>query len=382
MLHTDSNATRALTTSGKRLALRGAACAIATLVVAVGALACRSNPPAAPKITPAAVVNQPVVQPQPQAATHYPFDGDAAYASIKKQCDFGPRVIGTQAHEKCLAYLLDEMRKYADETFTQKFNFLTSTQRLPNTNVVGVFYAAGSTKPSTHPILLMAHWDTRPIADGPYSAESKRGVAFRFSGGNWTPTAPIPGADDAGSGVAILIEMAKQFKAHKPPVGVVMLLDDGEDYGDFEANGNAGEGVELGARYFAQHYKETPAFGQPAYGILLDMVGASNAFFPRESISQERARVANDKVFGAAEALGYGSIFPSNRTQAVGDDHVSVNDAGIPTIDIIHPLPFGEYLETGYTYWHTTQDTPDKCSAKTLKIVGEVVESVIYSETP
>jgi len=328
------------------------------------------------------VVVNPAPAKQPAPPTHYSFDGEEAFSCLKKQCDFGPRLIGTAQHEKCLAYLLAEMRKYADVTLTQKFTYKAGSSRLPNTNVIGVFYPAGSNKPSTHPILLLAHWDTRPIADGPFSAETKRGVAFRFSNGIWNPQTPILGADDAASGVAVLIQLAKMFKEHKPPTGVVILLDDGEDYGDFEADGNQGDGVELGARYFAQHYKETPEFGQPAFGILLDMVGGKDAFFPRELISQERARVANDKVFGAAAALGYGDAFPTNKTQSVGDDHVSINDAGIPTIDIIHPLPFGEYQQSGYVYWHTTQDTVDKCSARSLKIVGEVVASVVYSETP
>lgn len=338
----------------------------------------------APPVVQQAVVTTPVVSTQTERASITPdkFDGEAAFAALQKQCDFGVRPIGSAAHEKCLAYLLEEMRKYADVTLTQKFNYKAGSARLPNTNVVGVFYPAGSTKPSKHPILLMAHWDTRPIADGPFSAESKRGVTFRFYSGVWHPTAPIMGADDAASGVAVLLELAKIFHKTKPAAGVIILLDDGEDYGDFQGPSGGGDGVELGAKYFAEHYKETPEYGQPTFGILLDMVGAKNAFFPREGISDERARQYNDKVFGAAEALGYGQMFPNDKTQSVGDDHVSINDAGIPTIDIIHPLPFNPYAESGYIYWHTTQDTPDKCSAKTLKAVGDVVSAVIYSEAP
>lgn len=313
------------------------------------------------------------------------FDGEAAYALLKKQCDYGPRPIGSTAHEKCLAFLLEEMRKYADDTITQKFDYKAGSVKLPNTNVIGIFYPAGSKKPSDHPILLMAHWDTRPIADGPFSAETKHGVVFRFNNGTWRPQAPIMGASDAASGVAVLLQLAKMFKANPPQAGVIMLLDDGEDYGDFQADGNKGDGVELGARYFAEHYKDDQyknQFGQPIFGILLDMVGASNAFFPREEISDKYALMYNDKVYSKASELGYGKMFPRDKTQSVGDDHVSVNEAGIPTIDLIHPLPFLDYEQSGYTYWHTLQDTPDKCSAKTLKAVGDVVGGVVYSEAP
>ena len=355
-------------------------------LLGIGSAGCHSQPPVAPTgpAQPVAEVQAAIKQqpPAPPSLEIPKFDGDAAYASLKKQCDFGVRPIGSQAHEKCLAYLLAEMRKYADETITQKFDYKCADGRLPNTNVIGIIYPAGSNKPSPHPVLLMAHWDTRPIADGPFSAETKAGTQFRFASGVWRPKSPIMGADDAASGVAVLLELAKMFHKNKPRTGVILLLDDGEDYGDFRANNDSGEGVELGARYFAEHYKENPTFGQPAFGILLDMVGATNAFFPRETISDQNAKRVNDRVYSIARDLGYGAQFPEDKKQSVGDDHVSINEHGIPTIDLIHPLPFYPYDKNGYIYWHTTQDTADKCSAQTLKMVGEVVAKTVYLEEP
>jgi Zn-dependent M28 family amino/carboxypeptidase len=228
----------------------------------------------------------------------------------------------------------------------------------------------------------MTHWDTRPIADGPFSSATQSGVTFRYGSSGWKPLSPIMGANDAASGTAVVLELARLFKQKRPPVGVLLLLDDGEDYGDFTASNNQGDGVELGARYFAKTYRKEPAFGQPIYGILLDMVGAKNAFFVPEALSESRAPNVNRRVFHIGQALGYGDVFRMDGSQSVGDDHVSVNDAGIPTIDIIHPLPYNEYAADGYRYWHTLEDTADKCSATTLKAVGDTIAETIYREAP
>jgi glutaminyl-peptide cyclotransferase len=309
-----------------------------------------------------------------QGVAHEAFDGDRAYEILKKQCDFGVRPLGTEAHEKTKDYLIDEMKKYADSTVTQKFTY----HGLPVTNIIGIFNPAGSDKPSAHPILLMAHWDTRPIADGPYS--DKRDLGYKYGPQGWKPTAPIMGADDGASGIAVLLEMARLFHKQKPDVGVVILLDDGEDYGDFTANGGKGEGVELGSRYFAIHFKETPAFGNPFYGILLDMVGGKGATFPREIQSYSAAPEVCEKVYGAAKRLKYDAVFPWDQEQDINDDHIALIAAGIKMIDLIHPLPSGSNDSVAYHYWHTQQDTADKCSPKTLKIVGDVVTDVLYRE--
>lgn len=305
------------------------------------------------------------------------FDGERAYQQLKKQCDFGPRYLGTKAHEELRDYLVKEMKKYADETITQEFKY----RGMPVTNVVGVFYPAGAKQPAKSPVLLMAHWDTRPIADGPYSTALRQG-AFEYGPKGWNRLAPILGANDGASGVAVLLELARLFKEKHPPVGVLLLLDDGEDYGDFRANNGDGEGVVLGAIYFAKHFQDNKVFGKPAYGILLDMIGGKNLILPREEASQQYAASANDKVFGVAQSLGYDMTFRANETQSVDDDHIPLNRAGIPTIDLICPLPMGSYETTGYRYWHTLEDTADKCSAESLKMVGETMAEVLYREQP
>lgn len=304
------------------------------------------------------------------------FDGDRAFAYLKKQCDFGPRYLGSEGHEKCRDYFVAEMKKYADEVVTQDFKY----RNMPVSNVIGVFHPAGETKPSASPIILLAHWDTRPIADGPNSPESRKAPAYRYGPNGWNRINPILGANDGASGAAVLLELARLFKEQKPTVGVLLMFVDGEDYGDFRANNSEGEGVFLGSRYFAANFRKNKSLGQPVYGILLDMVGGKNLIIPREMESQNYAPGTNEKVFSTAQRLGYGDIFRFHETQQVEDDHIPLNNAGIPTIDLIHPLPFSPYERTGYYYWHTLKDTPENCSAKSLKVVGEVLTEVIYSE--
>ncbi len=304
------------------------------------------------------------------------FDGQAAFVHLKKQCDFGPRVVGSTGHEKCADYLSAEMKKYADEIVVQE----TTYRGMPVKNIIGVFYPAGSKTPSANPVLIFSHWDTRPIADGPFSTVVRSGVPYRFGAKGWNRTNPIPGASDGASGGAILLELAKMFKQQKPNVGVLLMFVDGEDYGDFTAKDHQGDGVFLGSRYFAKNYQKNKALGQPAYGILLDMVGAKNLILPREATSDQFARQVNDRIYGAAQKLGYGSVFLANEAQNVEDDHVPLNQEGIPTVDLIHPLPFGNYERTGLVQWHTLQDSPENCSPKSLQTVGETLAEVIYYE--
>ena len=303
------------------------------------------------------------------------FDGDLAFKSLEKQCGFGYRYLGTPGHKKCLEYLETEMKKYADKTILQEGKY----RDLPFTNVIGVFYPEGKQAPAKLPVLIVSHWDTRPVADGPNSPAAAGG--FRFGEKGWNRLAPILGANDGASGVAVILELARLLKEQRAKTGVILVLVDGEDYGDFRGNNGEGDGVLLGSTLFAQKYKTYPEIGQPAYGILLDMIGGKNLVIPKEENSQQFAAAANEKVFGTAQALGYGEVFRFNETQSVEDDHIPLNRAGIPTIDLIHPLPYGDYALRGYFFWHTQSDVPSKCSAKSLKIVGETVAETLYRET-
>ncbi len=269
------------------------------------------------------------------------FDGERAYEYLKAQCAFGPRVPGTDAHRKCRDYLIAELKKSADRVVTQDFAF----RQLPMTNVIGLF-----NEKAKRQVLLCAHWDCRPYADEEIDPVKRR--------------RPVMGANDGASGVAVLLELASMFKAQQPAVGIVIVLFDGEDYGDFRRDW----GVFLGSRHFAKRMK---SLCSPAYGILLDMIGDRDLRIYREGVSQQRAPRINDLVFGIARELGHSRQFVDRVEYTVSDDHVAINDAGVPCIDLI---------DFDYASWHTVDDTPDKCSAASLKVVGETVAEVVYRE--
>ncbi len=282
--------------------------------------------------------------PPPAPIVRSSFDGADAYKMLQAQCDLGVRPPGSAAHDKCRAYILKQLTPYVDKVDTQDFPYYDSDRKvkLALTNIIGVINPSAKKK-----VLLFTHWDTRPTADQDLEHKDR----------------PIIGADDGASGTAALLELARVFHAKRPDVGVVLLFVDGEDWGPGENR------MYLGSIYFAAN----PGLYKPDYAILLDMIGAKGVPFYREQYSQERHPDINDKVWNAAKALGYGAQFPDTAKYAIGDDHLPFNNAGIPAIDIIG---------WEYPYWHTLQDTADKCSAQSLKAVGDVMAKVIYDEKP
>jgi glutaminyl-peptide cyclotransferase len=278
-------------------------------------------------------------------AVHSSFDGSAAFAMLQAQCDLGVRPPGSAAHEKCKAYILSQLTPFADKVTTQTFLYHDSDRHvtLHLTNIIGVINPNAKKK-----ICLFTHWDTRPTADQDLDHKDK----------------PIMGADDGASGTATLLELARVFHAKRPTVGVVLLFVDGEDWGPGENR------MYLGSIFFAQN----PGIYKPDYAILLDMIGQKNLVVKREFYSQQVHPELNDKVWNAAQALGYSQEFPPdpNALQGpIGDDHQPFNNAGIPAIDLI---------DFDYPYWHTLQDTPDKCSPQSLKVIGDVMAKVVDDE--
>ena len=273
------------------------------------------------------------------------FDGKQAFVYLTTQTDFGPRVPNSPAHEKCLAYLQIELQKYADAVNLQSFNqqgYNGVTLNL--TNIIASFNLK-----ATNRILLTAHWDSRPRADQDTDPKKQN--------------LPVQGANDGASGVAILMEIGRLLKLTPSSAGVDIVLTDGEDYGKEGDNAR----YLLGARYFA---KNLPPGFHPAFGILLDMVGDRDLSISKEPNSMHSAPDIVDLVWSTAHELGVYQ-FSNNVQFGVMDDHLPLNDAGIKTIDLI---------DFDYPYWHTTEDTPDKCSAESLEAVGKVLVNVIYRQ--
>jgi Zn-dependent M28 family amino/carboxypeptidase len=290
------------------------------------------------------------------------FNADSAYAYVKAQLDFGPRVPNTPAHAKCAAYLEGKLKSFIPDVIVQPGKVRAYDGTLLNfKNIIATWKPQAPNR-----ILLCAHWDSRPFADhDPDPANHRK---------------PVDGANDGASGVGVLLEVARVLSQSNPEIGIDIVLFDVEDYGppqDHQTGKNTENDWGLGSQYWARnpHVKGYSA----RYGILLDMVGAPGATFLMEGISMEYAGDIVKKVWGAAARAGYSSYFLNEPGPYITDDHLYVNRImGLPTIDIIH---LDKNSETGfYPYWHTTGDTMDKIDRATLKAVGQTLLTVIFEE--
>ena len=277
------------------------------------------------------------------------FDGASAYELVKRQVDFGPRVPGTEGHRAMAQWLQEYLTERSDTLIVQRFTHVSvEGDTLPLFNFLARFRVPGS-----EPILLLAHWDTRPTSD------SASDPADRDK--------PVPGANDGASGTAVLLELADMMKREAAPRSVDILLVDGEDYGDF----GVGLDVFLGSRYFAANQPDGYA---PEFGVLLDMVGDRTLDIYVEGNSNRMAPEVVDRVWSIAQRLGFSDVFHREQRHTINDDHMPLNEAGIPTINVID----FDYPVAGNAYWHTPEDTPDKVSASSLGVVGAVMTRLIY----
>ena len=277
------------------------------------------------------------------------FDGQAALTLTQQQCDFGPRVPGTQAHAKCADWLMATLKDACDTVIMQTGTVQTATEgSLGIKNIIGIINPDASQR-----LLLLAHWDCRPWADNDPDEGNHR--------------KPVMGANDGASGVGVLLQLARQLKADSTTLGVDILLVDAEDMGvDDDEDSWA-----LGTQYWTQH--PHVAGYKPLFGILLDMVGSSDATFTREYYSTQYASGFVDLVWNCAA----GSHFINSPGGAVTDDHIFVNRAGISCVDIID---MRSDSPTGFCpEWHTIHDTMDGISPVTLAEVGQTLLNVIAS---
>lgn len=286
------------------------------------------------------------------------FNEDSAYAYVAKQVSFGARVPGTKAHAKCADWLQAELKKFGGSVYVQGGEVTTfDGKKFQLKNIIASFNAKAAKR-----ILLAAHWDTRPFAD--QDDENKNNA--------------IDGANDGGSGVGVLLEIARQISLKNTDVGVDIILFDIEDYGQPEISAfkQMQDSYCLGSQYWAKN-PPIPNY-KPMFGILLDMVGGENAVFMQEEISRVYAPQVLEKVWAAAAQAGYSSYFSYQASPAIVDDHYYVNTiANIPMIDIIHR---DETSASGFwKHWHTNEDKLDKIDKKSLKAVGQTVMQLIYS---
>ena len=288
------------------------------------------------------------------------FDADSAYSYVATQVAFGPRVPNTDAHKACASYLASELERHGATVYVQDAVLTAyNGNKLNAQNIIGSF------KPEEkHRILLFAHWDSRPYADWDADEANHR--------------KPIDGADDGGSGVGVLLEIARQIGENAPKAGIDIIFFDAEDYGTPEfVNENHPDSWALGSQFWAKN-PHVPNY-TAEYGILLDMVGAKGATFYKEGFSVQYAARYVEKVWSAARKLGYGKYFINSKIGDITDDHKYViKGRHIPCIDIINYKP---NTNKGFAdYWHTMDDNMDIIDKQTLKAVGQTVLEVIYSD--
>ena len=287
------------------------------------------------------------------------FNADSAYYFVQKQVSFGPRVISSDPWKKCAIWLEKKFLQYTPNVIIQEGPVTTYDGK--NHTLKNIIASFSPEKKNR--IALFAHWDSRHIAD----QDSKN------------QNSPILGANDGGSGVGVLLELARQFGKKNPKVGVDIILFDAEDYGQPENSKYPimEDSWCLGSQYWSKnpHKKNYNA----RYGILLDMVGSQDATFYREGYSVYFASSVLEKVWKIGNKLGFGEYFIYENGAEILDDHVYVNYlARIPTIDIIE---YDHATENHFNkHWHTHKDNMDNIDRKTLYAVGQTVLKVIYTE--
>ncbi len=298
------------------------------------------------------------------------FSGDSALAKVAAQVKFGPRVPNSPGHDACGAWLVSELKRLGAQVTTQEFSLKAYDQTaLKLQNIMASFQPEKANR-----ILLCAHWDTRHIADkDPDAARRNK---------------PILGANDGGSGVGVLLEIARHLSTVPTAVGVDILLLDGEDYGssndneeDTFINPDYYSSWCLGSQYWAKN--PMPKGYNAMFGILLDMVGAADAQFNREKFSMEIAPDVVNLVWANAGKEGYTMFFRDEEVSGVIDDHVMLNRGGVRCIDIIDTRPVPASMGLGDysfpSYHHTHKDDMSSVSKNTLKAVGQTVLRTIYN---
>jgi hypothetical protein len=286
------------------------------------------------------------------------FNQDSAFAFVKAQLAFGPRVPGSDAHRKCADYLIAKLKSYGATVTLNGDKIKTfDGKQFQCKNIIASFYPKASKR-----IMMSSHWDTRPFADQDSQGKDK----------------PIDGANDGASGVAVLLEVARVIASKDPGVGVDIFLWDLEDYGQPENSSfpQMEDSYCLGSQYWSKHPHQ-PGY-RAAYGVLLDMVGAPGAEFLMEEVSVKFAGPQMAHYWGLANKLGFNKQFISVQGSAIIDDHYYINTlTQIPTFDIIHrdrqtPSGFG-------VYWHTHRDNIENVSPAGLKAVGATLLSGLWN---
>ena len=291
--------------------------------------------------------------PKPGAPKASALDGDRAIKYLKQLCDLGPRISGSDGMKKQQDLLDKHFTDLGGKVTRQEFTAKQGSQRA---EVALVNMDVSWNPERKERIILCAHYDTRPLAD--QEANQK----------NWTK--PFVSANDGTSGVALMMELAHHMKELATGVGVDFVIFDGEEY-VFTGPERQGDKFFLGSEYFAADYAKQLKAQKIAYkytaAILFDLFAHPNAKLNIEGHSWDNAKELLTEVWRTAEAQKAKSFKFARgfeRATHVLDDHVALQNVGIPAINIV---------DFDYDDWHKLSDTPAKCSGAQMAEVGGVM---------
>jgi glutaminyl-peptide cyclotransferase len=267
------------------------------------------------------------------------FNGERAMDHVRKQLDFGPRPPDTPQLARTRAYIANELKSYGLTVSFDEFRAITPQGEKKMANIAGEI--AGETKTL---ILLGSHYETKHYKD------------MHFIGAN-----------DPAASVATLLEIGRVLgsKKEKPKVTYRLVFFDGEEAfceGWDECGDEANPDNTYGSRHYVSQLRAANELENTAALILLDMMGYKNLELGRDTLS---TRWLQDIIWQTGRELGHGKIFVDREEGIGGDDHESFLSSGVASVDLIQL--------SSYPHWHKADDTIDKVSAQSMKIVGETV---------
>lgn len=290
------------------------------------------------------------------------FDADSAYSFVAAQVACGYRIPNSPGQRKCADYLVGQMRRWCDTVIVQDFPaVLWDGTEVRGKNIIATINARQGS-PEGRRVILGAHWDSRMWADhDPDKSNHHK---------------PFDGANDGASGVGVLMELARAVSSNRLSVPIDIIFFDVEDQGIPEwADKYEDDSWCKGSQYWSRN-PHVP-FYSATYGVLLDMVGTQKPRYTKEEVSRNYASGIMNKVWGVADAIGYGKMFVNQNTDPILDDHYYVNRlAGIPMIDIVQNTPGRSFFE----HWHTMGDNMEHVDKNSLKAVGEVLLKTLYGD--
>ena len=286
------------------------------------------------------------------------FDEDSCYSILQDFVKIGPRVPNTPEHKKAGEFIDSMLRSFGYKTILQRgvvYRFDSLPLKITN------IWTISKPDAKKH-ILLFAHWDSR------FNADHDPNPKLRHK--------PVLGANDGGSGVSILLEIARLLKKYPvdSKVSIDFIFFDAEDQGppNIVSTPTLYDWA-LGSSYWVKH---KPVDYKPDFAIGLDMVGYKYAKFSMEGCSLYYYGYLTKKIWQIAWHLGYDTIFVNVRTPGIFDDHVVLNEkGGIRSVMIMEDIPKIVYNP----YWHTTKDSLQIIGKDVLKAVGQTLIDVIYN---